>query len=109
MNENDAASELSFRNETDFFNQMMVYQDSMKPSDVGIAGNMVLIGFKLLEEQCPSCRQAMSQQLRVLYGNLPKYYKNHPEKKKALFALLGEEVRTLRLSLGDKELGVVDR
>ena len=51
---NEEQSEITFKNETDFFNHIMVYQDAMKPSDVGLAGNIVLIGYKLLEEQCPS-------------------------------------------------------
>jgi len=103
------SQELIFKNETEFFNEMMVYQDSMKPNDVGLAGNIVMIGYKLLEESCPSCRQAMSQQLRILYGNLPRYYNNHPDKKKIFFDLINEETKKISIFLGDKEIGVVER
>ena len=106
---NEEQSEMTFKNETDFFNHIMVYQDVMIPSEVGLAGNIVLIGYKLLEEQCPSCRQAMSQQLRVLYTNLPKYYKNHPDKKTAFFKFLDESIKTLKIHHGDTEIGIVER
>jgi hypothetical protein len=102
-------NELVFKNETEFFNHIMVYQDSMKPSDVGLAGNIVLIGYKLLEEQCPSCRNAMAQQLRILYANLPKYYKNHPEKKNAFFKFLEENINLIKLYHGDIEIGIIER
>lgn len=101
--------ELTFRNETEFFNHVMIYQDSMKPNEVGLVGNIVIIGYKLLEEQCPSCRQAMSQQLRVLYGNLPRYYQNHPEKKTKFFEILDKNVSKLNIFSSEKEIGSIVR
>jgi len=51
----------------------------------------------------------MSQQLRILYGNLPRYYNNHPDKKKIFFDLINEETKKISIFLGDKEIGVIER
>jgi len=102
-------STLSIPNETEFFNNFMVYQDDMKPSDVGLAGNIVMIGYKLLEEQCPSCRKALSNQMRVLYGNLPKYYQNHEQKRSRLFNFVDPKFNSIEIRLGETLIGTIIR